>query len=116
MKNRHIVDYCPRLANVNVYAGNLSLTMTEAELRQEFMAFGQVVSVTMMDDKYIGSRQPRGYGFVEMPVRAEAEAAIAHLNGKTMQNRVVSVLEAMPLSHVQATTSANIRFRQRTRD
>jgi RNA recognition motif-containing protein len=114
MKNRRIVDYSSRLASVNVYVGNLSLTTTEAQLRQEFVPFGQVASVTMMDDKYIGSRQPRGYGFVEMPVRAEAEAAIAQLNGKTMQNHVVNVIEAMSLSPIQSTTPVHARYRQRS--
>jgi RNA recognition motif-containing protein len=52
---------------MNIYVGNLSLEMTEEELRREFMAFGEVISVTIMNDKYIGSGQSRGYAFVEMP-------------------------------------------------
>ena len=40
--------------NMNIYVGNLSLEVTEEELRREFMAFGEVISVTIMSDKYIG--------------------------------------------------------------
>ena len=50
--------------NMNICAGNLSLKVTGEELQQEFMAFGEVLSVTIMNDKYIGSGQPRGYGYV----------------------------------------------------
>jgi len=52
---------------MNIYVGNLSLDVTEKELRREFMAFGEVIAVTIMNDKYIGSGQSRGYGFIEMP-------------------------------------------------
>ncbi len=51
---------------MNIYVGNLSLETTEDELRREFTEFGAVISVTIMNDKYIGSGQPRGYGYVEM--------------------------------------------------
>jgi RNA recognition motif-containing protein len=83
---------------MNVYVGNLSLKVTEEELRQAFVVFGQVVSVTIMNDKYIGSGQTRGYGFVEMPSKSQGEAAIAGLNGETLKNRVIDVVEALPLS------------------
>jgi len=46
---------------MNIYMGNLSLETTEDELRKEFTEFGGVLSVTIMNDKYIGSGQPRGY-------------------------------------------------------
>ncbi len=42
---------------MNIYVGNLSFQVTEEELRQEFMAFGDVISVTLMNDKCIGSGQ-----------------------------------------------------------
>jgi RNA recognition motif-containing protein len=51
---------------MNIYVGNLPLEMTEEELRGEFVSFGEVTSVTIMNDKYIGSGQPRCYGYVEM--------------------------------------------------
>jgi len=83
---------------MNIYVGNLSLEVTDEELRREFMAFGEVLSVTVMNDSYIGSGQPKGYGFVEMPSKFQGEAAIAGLNGKTLKNRVIDVIEALPLS------------------
>jgi len=83
---------------MNIYVGNLALGVTEGELRQEFTAFGEVTTVTIMDDKYIGSSQPRGYGFVEMPSKSEGETAIASLKGKTLKSRAIDVVEALPLS------------------
>ena len=49
---------------MNIYVGNLSLETTEEELREEFTEFGEVTSVIIMNDKYIGSGQPRGYGSI----------------------------------------------------
>ncbi len=60
------------------------------------MAFGEVLSVIIMNDKYIGSGQLRGYGFVGMASKAEAEAAITGLNGKTLKERTIMVNEARP--------------------
>ncbi len=84
--------------NMNIYVGNLSLEVTEGELRQEFMAFGEVLSVTVMNDKYISSGQSRGYAFVEMPSQSEGKAAIAALNDKTLRHMTINVIEALPLS------------------
>jgi RNA recognition motif-containing protein len=83
---------------MNIYVGNLSLDVTEEELLQEFMTFGEVTSVTIMNDQYIGSGQSRGYGFVEMPSASEGQAAIAALNGKLLGNRPIDVIQALPLS------------------
>ncbi len=82
---------------MNIYVGNLALETTADELRREFTEFGEVISVTVMNDKYIGSGQPRGYGYVEMALKSEGTAAIAHLEGKKLRNRVVKVVEALPL-------------------
>jgi RNA recognition motif-containing protein len=83
---------------MNIYVGNLSLETTEDELRREFTVFGKVISVTIMNDEYIGSGQPRGYGYVEMALKAEGATAIASLEGKKLRNRVVNVVEALPLT------------------
>ncbi len=83
---------------MNIYIGNLAFEVTEGELRQEFTAFGEVITVTIMDDKYIGSGQPRGYGFVEMPSESEGKTAIATLNGKSLRSRMIDVIQALPLS------------------
>jgi len=83
---------------MNIYVGNLSLEVTEDELRQEFTAFGEVISINIMNDKYIGSGQQRGYGFVEMPSQPEGKTAITALSGKTLRHMTISVVEALPLS------------------
>ena len=83
---------------MNIYVGNLSLEVTEEELRREFMAFGEVISVTIMNDKYIGSGQYRGYGFVEMASKSEGQAAITALHEKTLGHMTINVIEALPLS------------------
>ena len=108
-------------ANVNIYVGNLSLDVTEEELRREFMAFGAVISVVLMNDKYIGSGQTRGYGFVQMASKSEGEAAITRLRGKRLKSRVIDVVEALPLSdksgigflHRRINNQFNRKVRQR---
>jgi cold-inducible RNA-binding protein len=79
---------------VKIYVGNLSFRTTDDELRQEFEAFGTVESATIVRDKYSG--QPRGFGFVEMSTRAEAQAAIEGLKGKVLDERTLDVSEARP--------------------
>jgi RNA recognition motif-containing protein len=83
---------------MNIYVGNLSLEVTEEELRREFMAFGEVISVIIMNDKYIGSGQLRGYAFVEMPSQSEGKAAVTALNEKALRHMTINVIEALPLS------------------
>lgn len=79
---------------MNIYAGNLSRDLSEAELREAFEAFGGVNSVAIIKDKFTGDS--RGFGFVEMPNKEEGEAAIAGLNGKELKGRTVNVNEARP--------------------
>ncbi len=96
---RQEYPYCLRKGvNMNIYVGNLSLEVTEEELRREFMAFGEVISVIIMNDKYIGSGQSRGYGFIEMPSQSEGQAAITDLNGKSLRHRMIDVIQALSLS------------------
>lgn len=83
---------------MNIYVGNLSLDITEDELKREFMAFGTVVSVTLMNDRYIGSGQTDGYAFVEMASTAEGKVAIDNLSGKQLLGRELEIVEALPLS------------------
>ena len=82
--------------NMRIYVGNLSYEVTEEELRQEFAAFGEVTSVTIITDKYTG--RPKGFGFVEMASMSEGQAAIAGLNGKTLKDRALNVDAARPRS------------------
>jgi RNA recognition motif-containing protein len=79
---------------MNIYVGNLSFDVSDENLRQTFEPFGQIISATIVKDKYSG--QSRGFGFVEMPNRAEAQAAIENLNGKEFKGRQMNVNEARP--------------------
>jgi RNA recognition motif-containing protein len=79
---------------MNIYVGNLSHEVTEEDLKQAFEAFGQVESVNIIKDRYSG--ESRGFGFVEMPAKAEAQSAINDLNGKELKGRTLNVNEARP--------------------
>jgi RNA recognition motif-containing protein len=79
---------------MNIYVGNVSYTVTEEDLRQAFEGFGQVASVSIIKDKFSG--QSKGFGFVEMPAKEEAQAAIGALNGKELKGRKLNVNEARP--------------------
>ena len=79
---------------MNIYVGNLSREVTEEELREEFAAFGDVTSVSIIKDKYSG--QSKGFAFVEMPLLSAGQAAINGLNGKMLNNRQLAVSGARP--------------------
>jgi RNA recognition motif-containing protein len=79
---------------MKIYVGNLSYDVTEDELAAEFGTFGKVESVAIPSDKFSG--RPKGFGFVEMASKTEAEAAIAGLNGKSLKERTIVVNEARP--------------------
>jgi cold-inducible RNA-binding protein len=79
---------------LNIYVGNLSFNTTESELEAAFANYGTVDTARIAMDR--ATNRPRGFGFVEMPNQAEAEAAIAALNGKELQGRTLTVNEARP--------------------
>ena len=79
---------------MNIYIGNLSYEVTESDLKEEFGAFGEVTSVSIIKDTYSG--QSKGFGFVEMPKLTEGQAAILKLNGKEIKGRTVTVNGARP--------------------
>ena len=81
-------------SRVNIYVGNLLNEINEDDLRQAFEAFGQVASVNVIKDRFTGL--PRGFAFLEMPAKAEAQSAIDGLNGKELKGRSLSVNEARP--------------------
>ena len=81
---------------MNIYVGNLSYEVTEQELQRAFEAFGQVESANIIKDKFSG--RSKGFGFVEMPRKAEAQSAINDLNGKELKGRTLNVNEARPRS------------------
>lgn len=79
---------------MNIFVGNLSRDVTNEDLQQAFAAFGEVTSANVIRDKFSGDS--RGFGFVEMPAKAAAQAAIAGMNGKELKGRAVNVNEARP--------------------
>ncbi len=79
---------------MRIYVGNLSYEVTEEDLRLALEKFGQVESTTIIKDKYSG--QSKGFGFVEMPTKAEAQSAIDGLNGKELKGKTINVNEARP--------------------
>jgi RNA recognition motif-containing protein len=87
--------------DMNIYVGNLSLDVTEEEIRRVFTSFGVVLSVIMMNDKYIGSGQSKGYGYVEMASISEGQTAVASLKGTVINNRKINVVEALPLNRIK---------------
>jgi cold-inducible RNA-binding protein len=79
---------------MKIYVGNLAYDVTEDELSAEFGTYGKVESVALPFDKISG--RPRGFAFVEMATKSEADAAIAGLNGKMLKNRTIVVNESRP--------------------
>ena len=78
--------------SVEIYVGNLSYELTEAQLRETFEAFGKVDTARVVTNRF--NDKSKGFGFVVMPNRAEAEAAIAALNDKEILGRKMRVNEA----------------------
>jgi cold-inducible RNA-binding protein len=79
---------------MKIYVGNLSYEVTEEDLRMALEQFGKVESIAIIKDKYTG--QSKGFGFVEMPSKAEGQSAIEGLNGKDLKGRALNVNEARP--------------------
>lgn len=79
---------------MNIYAGNLSYEVTEEDLKNAFAAFGEVTSAKVIKDEYSG--RSKGFGFIEMTNKTEAEAAINGLNNTEIKGRAIKVNEANP--------------------
>ncbi len=92
---------------MNIYVGNISWDLTEEDLKSAFEPHGQVSTVKIITDKYTG--RSRGFAFVEMPEKAEAEAAISNLNGKELKGREIVVNEARPRQEGSRGTSRGSR-------
>ena len=79
---------------MKLFVGNFSFSTTEADLQSLFAPYGNIESVTVVTDRQTG--RSRGFGFVEMSDRGEAEKAIEALNGKEFGGRTLNVNEARP--------------------
>ncbi|HLZ88793.1 MAG TPA: RNA-binding protein [Puia sp.] len=79
---------------MNIYVSGLSFSIADEELKQLFAEHGKVSSAKVIMDKY--SNRSKGFGFVEMPDKDEAEKAIKQLNGFHFEGRSIVVNEAKP--------------------
>ena len=77
-----------------LYVGGLAYSITEKELEELFATIGKVTSTAVIKDR--DTNQSKGFGFVEMADDAEADKAIAELNGKEVSGRSITVNEARP--------------------
>lgn len=81
---------------MNIFVGNLSFDLTDQDLRSVFEQHGTVASASVIKDKMTG--RSRGFGFVEMPDKNQAAAAIQALNLADVNGRSITVNEARPRS------------------
>jgi RNA recognition motif-containing protein len=79
---------------MNIYVGNLARTVNAETLRKLFEQHGEVTTVKVMTDRF--TNEPRGFGFVEMPVTDEANQAMAQLNDYLLEGQKLRVNEARP--------------------
>ena len=79
---------------MNMYIGNLSYSVREADLREVMEEYGTVESVKLIVDR--DTRRSKGFAFIEMPETSEAKRAIEELNGATYEGRPMVVKEALP--------------------
>ena len=79
---------------MNMYVGNLSYRVKEADLRQVMEEYGIVDSVKLITDRE--THKSKGFAFVEMPNEEEAKKVIAELNGAQYEGRAMVVKEALP--------------------
>jgi RNA recognition motif-containing protein len=79
---------------MNIYVGNLSNDITEDDLRKAFEPFGQVTEIKIIKDRF--TSESKGFGFVEMPAKQEAQAAMDELNGTELKGKAITVNEARP--------------------
>jgi cold-inducible RNA-binding protein len=80
---------------MRLYVGNLPFAVTDDELRRMFEPYGEVVSASIVRDKF--TEQPKGFAFVEMSSPEQGQAAVSALNGSMINNRTIEVAEARPM-------------------
>ena|SRR5947209_675212 len=79
---------------MNIYVSNLSFNVQDEDLREFFAPYGEVTSAKIINDRETG--KSRGFGFVEMSDDEASKKAIAELDGATVENRTIKVMEAKP--------------------
>ena len=79
---------------MNIYVGNLPKTTTEEAVRKVFEECGEVAEVKLIKDQYSG--ELRGFGFIEMPSKSDAQKAIQEVDGTELEGNTLIVNEARP--------------------
>ncbi len=79
---------------MNIYVGNLPKTTTEESVRKVFAEYGEVAEVKLIKDQY--TDELRGFGFVEMPAKSDAQKAIQEVDGTELEGNTLIVNEARP--------------------
>ena len=79
---------------MNIYVGNLGYDINESDLREAFEQYGKITEVRLIMDKVTG--KTKGFGFIEMPEKEEAQKAITEMNEMEFKGRVIKVNEAKP--------------------
>ena len=79
---------------MNIYVGNLGYDINESDLREAFEQYGKITEVRLVMDKVTG--KTKGFGFIEMPEKEEAQKAITEMNEMEFKGRVIKVDEAKP--------------------
>ena len=79
---------------MNIYVGNLTFDVSEDDLREAFEQFGEITEVRLIMDKFSG--KTKGFGFIEMPSKDEADKAIEEMKVKDFKGRDLTVNEARP--------------------
>ncbi|MGE0269449.1 MAG: RNA recognition motif domain-containing protein [Candidatus Omnitrophota bacterium] len=95
---------------MNIYVGNFSYDINEEELKSVFTAFGQVETARIIKDKFSGDS--KGYGFVEMPNKVEAMAAMDGI--KEIKGKRITINEAKPMVPYATSTRNKEDDRERT--
>jgi RNA recognition motif-containing protein len=92
---------------MNIYVSNLSFNVRDEDLKEFFTPFGEVSSAKVINDKATG--KSRGFGFVEMPDDEASKKAIADLDGSTVDDRTIKVMEAKPKEDKPSRSGGNFR-------
>ena len=79
---------------MNIYVSNLSFNVRDEDLKGIFTPYGEVTSAKVIIDKM--TNQSRGFGFIEMSDEEASKKAISELDGTSMDNRTIKVMEARP--------------------
>ena len=91
-----------------IYVGNLSFSVSNDDLQEQFEQYGAVTSVNIVKDRDTG--RSKGFGFIEMSTSTEASNAIEGLNGKEFQGRMFNISEAKPMEKRDNNRSGGSRF------